>query len=798
MPTVREIWLVHHTHVDIGYTEPQSVILRKHTDFIAQALDDCSATDHLPAGERFCWTCEGAWTVKAFLARYPHRRDEFFRRVRERRIEITALYFQLTDLFTRDLLERTTDYAVNLVRSEGVELVTAMNDDVNGWAWGLADILAERGVRYLDVGINETRALGVRPKPSLFRWIGPKGGGVWVWHSDGYMCGNGLDLDGAGGPGRVADYVKYLEGEEYPFEAVQVHIQGRAHDNAPPGLWLCEMIRNWNAKPDRPHLRLCTSREWMEFAIANWPKPVKEWQAGWPDWWADGNGTAAYEVAAVRTAQADLATADTLARVTGRRPSAEQVDRVVEAAAFFCEHTWGAWCSTDDPESLESSAQWNAKSQYAYVAAVEARTLLQEGLAVEAQRPAEEGPGLLVFNPGDHSRNDLVEVTVGDAAIGLPSEACVMAPIREKEGAAFHLEDVVTGQTIMVERRPTIVNSARQSGQKVRFVAPSVPAHGFRRYRVQPGDGPAVAGTLLAGNTLRGSHYHVRFDEEGGGLASIFDRRKSRELVRSGMGFNLGQVIYESIPGPYGREKLCGWKGIRTHCPLERTRTRFAAPEVFTRPYGVGARVRAVDLPGSLRELSLEIMLYDDLPRVDLLYHMNKIPNADAEALYVAFPLAAGESPRVRLEIPGGWMQPGIEQIPGSATDWHSVQHGFAVEGGGVCAVVASPDVPLVQINGINTGKWQESLPPHNGLVMSWVFNNYWFTNFPAAQGGGFSWRYSLSAMSAPFDVELANRFLCDIRQPLVAAVRVRRGGERVQGSGFRHGLGGEILNPES
>jgi hypothetical protein len=229
---------------------------------------------------------------------------------------------------------------------------------------------------------------------------------------------------------------------------------------------------------------------------------------------------------------------------------------------------------------------------------------------------------------------------------------------------------------------------------------------------------------LLAGDTLCGSHHHVRFDPQGGGLASIVERRKSRELVRSGMGFNLGQVIYESIPGPYGREKLCGWGGIRTDCPLERIGIRFSSPEVFTRPYGVGARLRGVDLPGSLRELSLEIILYDDLPRVDLVYHMNKIPNADAEALYVAFPLAGGDAPRVRLEIPGGWMQPGIEQIPGSATDWHSVQHGFVVEGGGVCAVVASPDVPLVQINGINTGKWQERLPPHNGLVMSWVFNN--------------------------------------------------------------------------
>ena len=165
-----EIWLVHHTHVDIGYTEPQDIILRKHAEFVAHALDHCTATDNLPEGERFCWTCEVAWTVKAFLARYPERADEFFRRVREGRIEVTALYLQLTDLFTQELLEDTTDYALALGREHGFAVVTAMNDDVNGWAWGLPDLLAARGVRFMDTAINETRALGVRPRPALFRW----------------------------------------------------------------------------------------------------------------------------------------------------------------------------------------------------------------------------------------------------------------------------------------------------------------------------------------------------------------------------------------------------------------------------------------------------------------------------------------------------------------------------------------------------------------------------------------------------------------------------------------------------
>ena len=52
---------------------------------------------------------------------------------------------------------------------------------------------------------------------------------------------------------------------------------------------------------------------------------------------------------------------------------------------------------------------------------------------------------------------------------------------------------------------------------------------------------------------------------------------------------------------------------------------------------------------------------------------------------------------------------------------------------------------------------------------MSWVMNNYWFTNFPAAQGGGFEWRYSLSAMPGGFDKGAADTFARAVRLPLAA-----------------------------
>jgi len=53
-----ELFLVNHSHVDIGYTEYPDILADAHGDYVAQALDLMSATDDRPEAERYRWTCE--------------------------------------------------------------------------------------------------------------------------------------------------------------------------------------------------------------------------------------------------------------------------------------------------------------------------------------------------------------------------------------------------------------------------------------------------------------------------------------------------------------------------------------------------------------------------------------------------------------------------------------------------------------------------------------------------------------------------------------------------------------------
>ena len=88
-----EVYLVQHSHTDIGYTRPQSEILAEHMRYIDYALDYCDQTDELPDAAKFRWTCESAWVRREYLRSRPSSQVERFKkRIEEGRIEVTGMF----------------------------------------------------------------------------------------------------------------------------------------------------------------------------------------------------------------------------------------------------------------------------------------------------------------------------------------------------------------------------------------------------------------------------------------------------------------------------------------------------------------------------------------------------------------------------------------------------------------------------------------------------------------------------------------------------------------------------------
>lgn len=67
--TQQTLYLIHHSHTDIGYTDRQEKISRYHVQFIKQAITilDNISLGVAPEWEGYKYVCENYWQVEQFL-----------------------------------------------------------------------------------------------------------------------------------------------------------------------------------------------------------------------------------------------------------------------------------------------------------------------------------------------------------------------------------------------------------------------------------------------------------------------------------------------------------------------------------------------------------------------------------------------------------------------------------------------------------------------------------------------------------------------------------------------------------
>lgn len=752
-------WLIHlvqHTHTDIGYTRPQTEILPEHLRYIDYALDYCDATDDYPADARFRWTCEASWAVREYLrSRPPEQLERLRRRVLEGRIELTAMFFNMSEVMDEstysDFLQPVRDF-----HEAGLPVTTAFQNDINGAAWCLADWFAPLGVRYLVMGQHTHRALEPFDLATSFWWESPAGNRVLAFRADHYMTGNSWGVH-TGSVETVErslfGYLRTMEGKGYPFDRVSVQYSGYLTDNSPPSTAGNELIRAWNEKYVWPRLRSATAGEFPRWVEEHHGESLPVERAAWPDWWTDGFGSAPRESAAARLTQSEMTATEGLLAMDvalGDELPASFLDdarRIRESLIFYGEHTFGAAESIRDPLCTNSLVQWAEKAAYAWDAVKESALLREKALGrFQAYVASSDVPVLVVANTLGFPRTAVAEVYVDHQV--LPA------------GATFRIVDDEGVEVIAQRRR------SREDGSYWSFLVPDVPAMGYRTFRIEvepdvtrPG-APADPGTTR----LESLWYRVDVDQGTAALASLYDVELGRELLDLEAEWPAGAVVYETLDN---REQLEA---------LTLTRYSRVAPtevRVVERRHGPlwDSLTLAADLPcgseaGALR---LELRLFREIKRLELHYSIRKRRSFDPEGLYVAFPFAQ-EGGHLVYETLGGIANPAADLIEGSASDWQAVQDFTAARYADGQVLLCSPEIPLVHHGAINLGEFRrvhEVKAPH---VFSWVMNNYWTTNFKASVEGEISWSYAITSTADPSNAAAA-RFGQSCRVPLLARV---------------------------
>lgn len=762
------ISFIQHAHTDIGYTRSQTEILAEHLRYIDYALDYCDATDHYPENAQFRWTCEASWPVDEYLKCRPAAQVErLMRRIREGRIEVTGMYFNFDELPDEQILAASLQ-AAGRIREAGMPVKVAMQNDVNGIGWCLNDYFSSLGVKYLNMGTHGHRALICFDIPTMFWWESPSGSRILTFRAEHYMTGNTVmevqtgDLDKF--RNNLLNYLAGLAARGYMYEEMAIQHSGYLTDNSPPSTFMSDMIMKWNEMFEWPRLTTSTAETFFSTMETKHGSEFPVIRGAWPDWWTDGFGASAREVAATRTAAASLMAGMaglSMAAVAGIDLPAETVSDISlanEALLFYTEHTTGYSESVREPFSQPTMEQRALKESYAWEAVRRTASLQESAMGLlQSLFRNEAEPSLLVFNTLNWSRSATATIYIDHQIIprGMKAE------VYDSKGT----------------RMATQPLSHRSDGTYWAIRIDSIPPFGYKKLIVRPEVAPPSS-TSASRGLLENQWYRIKTDLNKGIVTSLFDKELSAELIDSGSEYGMGEFILEQLGNrsqmesrmlnDYVRKSLdTVWFDSATEGEIWNSLRFYGESETAIGPRG----------------FMFEIRLHNREKRIDFTCSIIKKSITDPESFYIAFPFKM-EGGRHFTEVAGGVIETGIDQIRGSSNDWYTVQNFTSVRNDRMQIVLGSNEMPLMQFGAINTGRYMAGATPQSTGIFSWPMNNYWVTNFNADQRGGHSWTYYITSSSDNSD-SYASRFGWGARVPLLTRILPGNGpgGDLTEGS---------------
>jgi hypothetical protein len=774
----RSLHLLPHSHVDIGYSDPQPVVERKQWKNLRDAVELGRTTASYLPEARFKWNVEGLWSVESYLKQAgAEERAAFLEAVRTGTISLQANDTNiLTGLATPEELRRWTDGSRRLRAAYGLApMRTAMHSDIPGLSWTSVAALAESGVRYVSSGPNyqpglpdngdrigaTLRALGDKP----FWWASPSGEDrLLFWMAGrGYSWFHGLNMGRLTAQVRdaVLEYVKALADGGYPYDMVQVRytIGG---DNGPVDPSLPDAVKAWNEQFASPRLVINTADAMFEEFERKYGTSIPVMSGDMTPYWEDGAISSAAEEAMGRAAARRLVQAEALWAL--RRPEAFPAGRAEEAwrnVILWHEHTWGAADSISQPDRADVVAQWEYKRAFALAADRLSSALLKEA----APAPGVE---IEVVNTLAWPRSGLVYIAAAQSTAG--------DRVRASAGR--------------------VLPSQRMSDGRLAVWVDEVPALGSIRLVVEAGAPGAPRQALtVKGGVLDNGRLQLVLEAATGAIARLVWHEAPNRSVTFGSPESRSRISHPgpvSLPGQPTTPAI----GLTWRPGSGRRDVLLSAGALFSYVYvpgrdpsaaaGSGGGRTILDDAGPLVAVArvdgpapgtfgmrrtLRLVAGSDLVEIDIA--IDKARVRTKESAHVAFPLNVPDGV-TRVDLGEALVEPERDQLPGSCRDFIGAHSAVDVSNATVGVSLATLDAPLVEPGAITderqvargTRAWRERTAAGTTLY-AYLLNNYWHTNYRAYQEGPLTYRFALRPHGA-FDPVALRRFSDEQDQPLL------------------------------
>ena len=745
--------MVQHTHTDIGYTRSQMEILAEHQRYIDYALDYCDATDSYPEFAKFKWTCEISWAVGEYLKNKPAKQIERLKkRVEEGRIELAGMYLNFDELPDEQTLAASLA-PLKLFKEKGLKTELAMQNDVNGIGWCFAEFLPDLGFKYVNMGTHGHRALICFDKPTVFWWESPSGKKILTYRAEHYHTGNnwGVHTDNFEAfESKVLTYLEEMEAKNYPYDVLAIQHSGYRTDNSPPSTKSTEMLLKWNEKYEWPKLRTAVASEFIKTVEQEYPDKIETIRGAWPDWWTDGFASGAREAAVSRITHADVIASQgalSFAKMLGAElPAAtnDQIDQTNNALLFYDEHTFGHSESVRKPYEFETWEQRSLKQSYVWEAYRNVSLLGEIAMgSLQQYVPKLEVPTLVVYNTLNWSYSGIAKVYIDHQQLPTDKDFEIV----DKEGRVM----------------PAQASEVRRDGTYWNVYVKDIPALGYAQYYIRVKNAPRkqlLKETKFTNPRVENQWYTIDFDARRGVINKLYDKELGKQLLAEKPEWALGEFIYELM------DKRSTMERFQMPQFLRRSPERMRFVHFEEGPIWNSYRfVTETPAGRDADNLIVEYRVYNVEKKIEIYYKLRKQAVTDPEAVYVAFPYELADG-KIWLDVPGGNIEAGVDQIKGSSNDWYTVQNYAAARNSNSQIIMCSPEIPLMQFGAINTGRYEAGATPQSTNMYSWPMNNYWVTNFNADQMGQVQWSYFITSTSDN-SIQRATRFAWENRVPL-------------------------------
>ena len=753
---IRRVYVVHHSHTDIGYTDLQERIIETHADYIRSAV----RLTMEPGNEDFRWNCETLFCVEEFFKNAAEdEKQAFLRLAREGRIGLSANYLNFNDLVDCEVYrERLHEWQ----RTLGMK--TAMMADINGISMGYRDAMMAEGIQFLYMNIHCHH--GMYPlfqNQTAFRWENAEGRQMLVWNGEHYHLGNALGIKPSPAAdmreeqgrdcteelhGKLDAYLTQCEENGYPYDFIVISVSGVFSDNAPPEAGILRVIEAYNLRyGEETRLQMVSLQELYDRigpALADAPV----YRGDLTDWWANGVGSTPYAVKHYLEARR-------LYHLCGRLdPEAkakypELARTAQDNLLLYAEHTWGHSSTVSNPCDTMVLNLDIRKNSYASKAHEAASRMLN-------RIAAEKGDPLRYYNTEGRIRATHTGKTGGPQVVSFYIETRRMArtEIRDEAGRSIPCQTSPHPRG----RKVTFVDMFRPGEEKAYIYRELPPAEeiinsrkcyiGAERIRDIENDYDPVTYRLPYG--FENAWFRLKY-MPGDGITELTDLRSGRNLSGGGaVPFFTPMREITEIGGEAGdgarackQRRLMGRNIRGQNARLDAGKLKeircVEHGEVFTE-----LRLR-YELPGTLMA-DVYVKLYEAMPRIDYRLQIAKTLGADIESVFMPMTLDLPGS-ELYIRKGGEAFRPGIDQIPGTCMEYYLADDGAAYLTSQGSALISAPDAPLIYMGEMRhhpirlcDGREENNRRP----IYSWIMNNTWETNFKMDLSGYGEFCYSL------------------------------------------------------